>query len=179
MEEDTRVNIIGALWQYIKSNRLQDNENREIVNCNQELMGLFELEKISFHEIVDQLKNFLEEADPLQIDYDIVVGEASPRVFEVQVEVDSEIYRKYAQFLLENNYESYSGPLPSERMAVKSSILKKREAKLNAKSSELIQKMSQSYRRFQFFSELYNDLGKTLNNTLIGQGRLLRVVLDG
>lgn len=34
MEEDTRVNIIGALWQYIKSNRLQDSENREIVNCN-------------------------------------------------------------------------------------------------------------------------------------------------
>lgn len=109
MEEDTRVNIIGALWQYIKSNRLQDNENREIVNCNQELMGLFELEKISFHEIVDQLKNFLEEADPLEIDFDIVMGETVPRVFDVQVEVDSEIYRKYAQFILENNYESFSG----------------------------------------------------------------------
>lgn len=105
-------------------------------------MGLFELEKISFHEIVDQLKNFLEEADPLEISYDIVMGQQNPKCFDVQVEVDSEIYKKYAQFVLENNYEAYSGTLPNERMAVKSSILKKREAKINAKSSELIQKMT-------------------------------------
>jgi SWI/SNF-related matrix-associated actin-dependent regulator of chromatin subfamily D len=71
IQEDTRVNIVGALWQYIKSNRLQESENRDIVNCNAELMELFELEKISFHEIVDQLKNFLEEADPLEIEYTI------------------------------------------------------------------------------------------------------------
>lgn len=44
------------------------------MNCNKELMDLFELEKISFHEIVDQLKNFLEEADPLVIDYEIELG---------------------------------------------------------------------------------------------------------
>ena len=75
IEEDTRVNIIGALWQYIKSNRLQESDNREVINCNAELIELFELEKITFNEIIDQLKGFLEEADPMVIDYKIEQNE--------------------------------------------------------------------------------------------------------
>lgn len=41
IEEASRLQIIGALWQYIKSNRLQDSDNRELINCNSELAEVF------------------------------------------------------------------------------------------------------------------------------------------
>jgi len=41
IEEASRLQIIGALWQYIKSHRLQDTDNREFINCNAELAEVF------------------------------------------------------------------------------------------------------------------------------------------
>lgn len=37
IEEETRMRVVGALWQYIKSNRLQDSEDRRYINLNSEL----------------------------------------------------------------------------------------------------------------------------------------------
>jgi SWI/SNF-related matrix-associated actin-dependent regulator of chromatin subfamily D len=34
IEEVTRLQVVGALWQYVKSNRLQDSDNRDMINCN-------------------------------------------------------------------------------------------------------------------------------------------------
>jgi len=53
IEEASRLQIIGALWQYVKSHRLQDTDNREFINCNAELVEVFRCpvgqEKIEFH----------------------------------------------------------------------------------------------------------------------------------
>ena len=37
IREETRARIVAALWQYIKQNRLQDSNDRAIVNLNSEL----------------------------------------------------------------------------------------------------------------------------------------------
>ena len=52
IEEESRLRIIGALWQYIKSNRLQDTDNREMINNNRELIEIFHEDKIEFHSII-------------------------------------------------------------------------------------------------------------------------------
>mmetsp|Transcript_38516 Transcript_38516/g.28362 ORF Transcript_38516/g.28362 Transcript_38516/m.28362 type:complete len:147 (+) Transcript_38516:252-692(+) len=51
IQEETRLRIIGALWQYIKSNRLQDSENREVLNTGNELLRIFGQEKLEFSSI--------------------------------------------------------------------------------------------------------------------------------
>ena len=57
VEEETRARIVAALWQYIKSNRLQDAEDRRFINLNCELSDVFDgLERIEFHQIIGILK---------------------------------------------------------------------------------------------------------------------------
>jgi chromatin remodeling complex protein RSC6 len=41
MEEETRARVISGMWQYIKSNRLQDAEDRRFINLNSTLIKLF------------------------------------------------------------------------------------------------------------------------------------------
>jgi chromatin remodeling complex protein RSC6 len=36
----TRQTIIHALWQYIKSNKLQDSDEREFINCDTHLQSV-------------------------------------------------------------------------------------------------------------------------------------------
>lgn len=51
--EETRARVVAALWQYIKSNRLQDPEERRIINLNEELQAVFGAEeKIEFHRLL-------------------------------------------------------------------------------------------------------------------------------
>jgi SWI/SNF-related matrix-associated actin-dependent regulator of chromatin subfamily D len=39
--EETRAKIVSALWQYIKSNRLQDPDDRRSINLNSALKTVF------------------------------------------------------------------------------------------------------------------------------------------
>lgn len=65
------MRIIGALWQYIKSNRLQDSDNRELVNCNSELVEIFGEDKFEFHNAIFKLKEHLYEVQPLELTIEI------------------------------------------------------------------------------------------------------------
>ena len=38
---ETKPNIIMALWQYIKTNKLQDQEDKRIVSCDESKTTLF------------------------------------------------------------------------------------------------------------------------------------------
>jgi chromatin remodeling complex protein RSC6 len=65
------MKIVGALWQYIKSNRLQDSDNREHINCNQELLEIFGEEKIEFSSLMFKLKDHLFDITPVELTYEI------------------------------------------------------------------------------------------------------------
>jgi SWI/SNF-related matrix-associated actin-dependent regulator of chromatin subfamily D len=70
--EESRARISAALWQYIKSNRLQDPEERRFVNLNSELQKVFGAEeRIEFHKMVHMLKPHLLEVKPLTISVSI------------------------------------------------------------------------------------------------------------
>ena len=72
VEEDTRARIVAALWQYIKSNRLQDAEDRRFINLNHELSEVFDgLERIEFHQIIGFLKQHLVPCQPLTLSFKI------------------------------------------------------------------------------------------------------------
>ena len=76
IEEESRLKIVGALWQYIKSNRLQDSDNREHINNNKELIEVFGEEKMEFHQIISKLKDHLYEVDPIIMEFEILSKKA-------------------------------------------------------------------------------------------------------
>ena len=87
----TKPAIVLALWQYIKLHKLQESDEKKIINNDAALQKLFKCAKMSFSDIPVLMEPFLLPPEPLVIpfrlrsDQDLSV---SPVVLEVEVEVD-------------------------------------------------------------------------------------------
>ena len=89
--EESRARVVAALWQYIKSNRLQDPEERRIINLNNELQTVFgPEEKVEFNRLLQMLKPHLLEPKPLTIAVTIRKDQATwRRQYAVPITVPS------------------------------------------------------------------------------------------
>lgn len=65
----TRPVIIAALWQYIKTHRLQDAHEREYINCDKYLEQIFSCQRMKFAEIPQRLNPLLHPPDPIVINH--------------------------------------------------------------------------------------------------------------
>ena len=110
IREETRARIVAALWQYIKQNRLQDTNDRGLVNLNSELRAIFGTdEKIKFHQLMGLLKSHLSDCRPIELS--IAVKRNTPRqrqFYSMPVSVNAETFKKALEFLVSHNY-SFDG----------------------------------------------------------------------
>ena len=67
--------IISALWQYIKTHKLQDQHEKEYINCDKFLKQIFHTERMKFAEIPQRLNSLLHPPDPIVINHVISVEE--------------------------------------------------------------------------------------------------------
>ena len=92
----TRPVIISALWQYIKTHRLQDPHEKEYVNCDPYLKQIFQAERMKFAEIPQRLNPLLHPPDPIVINHRISVEELKQTdskktaCYDIDVEVRKE-----------------------------------------------------------------------------------------
>ena len=71
----TRPVIISAMWQYIKTHKLQDQHEKEYINCDKFLKQIFHTERMKFAEIPQRLSSLLHPPDPIVINHVISVEE--------------------------------------------------------------------------------------------------------
>ena len=89
----TRPVIISALWQYIKTHKLQDCNEKEYVNCDSFLQQIFKTEKMKFAEIPQRLNPLLNPPDPVVIKHmismeDLKLAETKKTAcYDIDVEV--------------------------------------------------------------------------------------------
>jgi SWI/SNF-related matrix-associated actin-dependent regulator of chromatin subfamily D len=69
----TRPVIVSALWQYIKTHKLQDAHEREFVNCDPFLRQIFQTERMKFAEIPQRLNPLLHPPDPIVSESEILI----------------------------------------------------------------------------------------------------------
>jgi len=102
----TRPVIISALWQYIKTHKLQDAHEREFVNCDPFLKQIFQTERMKFVEIPQRLNPLLHPPDPIVINHIIPVEELrqseskKTACYDIDVEVDDTLKTQMNNFLL-------------------------------------------------------------------------------
>merc|ERR1712032_133507 len=90
----TRPVIISALWQYIKTHKLQDQHEKEFVNCDPFLKQIFQTDRMKFAEIPQRLNPLLHPPDPIVINHVITVEELrqaetkKTACYDIDVEVD-------------------------------------------------------------------------------------------
>ena len=104
----TRPVIISALWQYIKTHKLQDPHEREYVNCDPFLRQIFQAERMKFAEIPQRLNPLLHPPDPIVINHLITVEGQAPEqkktaCYDIDVEVDDTLKVQMNSFLLSTN----------------------------------------------------------------------------
>ncbi|KAJ3272401.1 snoRNP complex protein nop56 [Terramyces sp. JEL0728] len=159
---DTLPNVIMAVWQYIKSHRLQDNEDRKIINCDFNLQAVFGIPKIMFPSIPDLLSRHLFPADPVILNYTVRVDKeyhSHTAAFDIQVPVPDPIREKFQQVNL--------GNIPLQREI----------ATLDEKIAAIIQTINLSKLKRDFMISFTKDPVNFINKWVASQSRDLEVVL--
>ncbi|XP_050081882.1 brahma-associated protein of 60 kDa-like [Anopheles aquasalis] len=106
----TRPVIISALWQYIKTHRLQDAHEREYIVCDKYLEQIFGSPRMKFAEIPQRLSPLLHPPDPIVINHVIAVeagatqdgsaGNKQTACYDIDVEVDDSLKQQMSNFLM-------------------------------------------------------------------------------
>ncbi|PIK37671.1 putative regulator of chromatin subfamily D member 1, partial [Apostichopus japonicus] len=99
----TRPVIITALWQYIKTHKLQDPHEREYINNDNYFQQIFECQRMKFSEIPERLHRLLHAPDPIVIHHVINVDSKDQKktaCYDIDVEVDDTLKEQMKSFLL-------------------------------------------------------------------------------
>ncbi|XP_006795058.1 SWI/SNF-related matrix-associated actin-dependent regulator of chromatin subfamily D member 3b isoform X1 [Neolamprologus brichardi] len=99
----TRSCIIQALWQYVKTNKLQDSHDKEYINCDKYFQQIFDCPRLKFSEIPQRLTNLLLPPDPIVINHVISVDpndQKKTACYDIDVEVDDPLKSQMSSFLL-------------------------------------------------------------------------------
>lgn len=160
----TRPMIINALWQYIKTNKLQDAHEREFINCDKYLEQIFNCNRMRFGEIPSKLTPFLSPADPIKIDHVIYVepgNEMSKKTtcWDIEVEIDDQLKQQMSNFVLSTGNQQEI-------------------QNLDNKIHETVDTINELKTNREFLLSFANDPQKFIQKWLISQMRDLKVITD-
>lgn len=156
-QTDTRPAVINALWQYIKTRKLQDSNEREYINNDSYLSSLFGCTRMKFSEIPAKLTSLLSPPDPIVIHHSIVrneSGENQRSFFDFEVEVDNTIDTRII------NQESHE------------------IRQLDEKVFSIVADIKKSMTNFNFFSDFSKDPQLAIKKWLAAQTTDLKIMTD-
>jgi len=158
--KQTRPAIILALWQYIKTHKLQDRHEQELVNCDHFLRQIFQTERMKFAEIPQRLNPLLHPPDPITINHTVdLEGMPEPYrkrtlCYDIDVEIDN--------CTLKTQMNSFL----SSTMASQQEI-----AHLDNRIYDIIDNINARKTNWDFFLGFSNNPQLFINKWLISQSR--------
>uniref|UniRef100_A0A8D0C8S9 SWI/SNF related BAF chromatin remodeling complex subunit D1 n=1 Tax=Salvator merianae TaxID=96440 RepID=A0A8D0C8S9_SALMN len=158
----TRPVIIQALWQYIKTHKLQDPHEREYVICDKYLQQIFESQRMKFSEIPQRLHALLMPPEPIIINHVISVDpndQKKTACYDIDVEVDDTLKTQMNSFLL-------------------STASQQEIAALDNKIHETIETINQLKTQREFMLSFARDPQGFINDWLQSQCRDLKAMTD-
>merc|ERR1719414_1466188 len=165
LHTQTRPVIISALWQYIKTHKLQDAHEREFVNCDPFLRQIFQTERMKFAEIPQRLNPLLHPPDPIEIQSLITVEELrhpdqkKTACYDIDVEVDDTLKTQMNSFLLST----------ASQQEIQS---------LDNKIHETVETINTMKTHREFYLSFAKDPQLFINKWLIFQSRDLKTMTD-
>ncbi|KAK6620368.1 Brahma-associated protein of 60 kDa [Polyplax serrata] len=158
----TRPVIISALWQYIKTHKLQDAHEREFINCDKYLEQIFTCQRMKFAEIPQRLNPLLHPPDPIVINHIISVEGTEQKqtaCYDIDVEVDDTLKTQMNNFLLST----------ASQQEIQS---------LDNKIHETVDTINQLKTNREFFLSFAKDPQQFINKWIISQTRDLKTMTD-
>nr|XP_015209688.1 PREDICTED: SWI/SNF-related matrix-associated actin-dependent regulator of chromatin subfamily D member 3 isoform X3 [Lepisosteus oculatus] len=158
----TRSAIIQALWQYVKTNKLQDAHDKEYINCDKYFQQIFDCPRLKFSEIPQRLTNLLLPPDPIVINHVISVDpndQKKTACYDIDVEVEDPLKGQMSSFLL-------------------STANQQEIASLDNKIHETIESINQLKIQRDFMLSFSKDPKGYIQDWLKSQSRDLKVMTD-
>lgn len=158
----TRPMIISALWQYVKTHKLQDQQEREFIKCDKYMEQIFGCSRMKFAEIPQRLNPLLHPPDPIVINHLISVESAELKktaCYDIDVEVDDTLKAQMNNFLL-------------------STASQQEIQNLDTKIHETVESINQLKISREFFLGFAKDPQQFINKWLISQTRDLKTITD-
>uniref|UniRef100_A0AAY5EH70 DM2 domain-containing protein n=1 Tax=Electrophorus electricus TaxID=8005 RepID=A0AAY5EH70_ELEEL len=158
----TRSCIIQALWQYVKTNKLQDSHDKEYINCDKYFQQIFDCPRLKFSEIPQRLTNLLLPPDPIVINHVISVDpndQKKTACYDIDVEVEDPLKAQMSNFLL-------------------STANQQEIASLDNKIHETIESINQLKIQRDFMLSFSRDPKGYIQDWLKSQSRDLRLMTD-
>eukprot|EP00731_Ephydatia_muelleri_P030911 Em0022g425a len=158
----TRPTIINAVWQYIKTNHLQDPQEREYINNDKYFQQIFEVPRMKFTELPRRLQPLLSPPDPIVIHH--IINADAPEgkrtaCYDIEVEIDDPLKSSMHSFLI-------SGTNQQEI------------ATLDNKIYETVEQINNIKLQREFYLGFAHDPQKFINEWLASQSRDLRAMKD-
>lgn len=158
----TRPDIINTVWQYVKTNRLQDPQEREYINNDKYFQQIFEVPRMKFTEIPHRLQSLLSSPDPIIIHH-LINADAPDRkrtaCYDIEVDVDSSLKSQLHSFL-------------------QSSSSQQEVNNLDGKIHETVEQINAIKLQREFYLGFSHNPQKFINDWLASQSRDLRVMKD-
>lgn len=159
----TRPVIISALWQYIKTHKLQDVHEREFIICDKYLEQIFGCPKMKFAEIPQRLNPLLHPPDPIVINHVITVEGGSENkqtaCYDIDVEVDDTLKNQMNSFLLST----------ASQLEIQG---------LDSKIHETVDTINQLKTNREFFLSFAKDPQNFIHKWIVSQSRDLKTMTD-
>ncbi|OCT73632.1 hypothetical protein XELAEV_18032594mg [Xenopus laevis] len=162
LHTQTRAVIIQALWQYIKSNKLQDCHDKEYITGDKYFQQIFDCPRVKFSEIPQRLTNLLLPPDPIVINHIISVDPTDQKktaCYDIDVEVEDPLKSQMSSFLLSTaNQQEISS--------------------LDNKIHETIESINQLKIQRDFMLSFSRDPKGYIQDWLLSQSRDLKIMTD-
>ncbi|XP_060810895.1 brahma-associated protein of 60 kDa isoform X2 [Amyelois transitella] len=160
----TRPVIVNALWQYVKTHRLQDPHEREYIVCDKYLEQIFGAARMKLAEVPGRLGALLHAPDPIVINHVIAVepphDTKQTACYDIDVEVDDTLKTQMNNFLLSTaNQQEIQG--------------------LDAKIHETVNTINQLKTNREFFLSFSKDPQQFIQKWLVSQSRDLKTMSGG
>ncbi|OWR48827.1 SWI/SNF-related matrix-associated actin-dependent regulator of chromatin subfamily D member 1 [Danaus plexippus plexippus] len=156
--------IVNALWQYVKTHKLQDPHEREYVVCDKYLEQIFGCARMKLAEVPARLGALLHAPDPIVINHLISVepphDAKQTACYDIDVEVDDTLKAQMNSFLMSTaNQQEIQG--------------------LDSKIHETVDTINQLKTNREFFLSFSKDPQQFIQKWLVSQSRDLKTMGGG
>jgi SWI/SNF-related matrix-associated actin-dependent regulator of chromatin subfamily D len=191
IKQETRPRILYHIWQYIKINSLQDNDSPNMIINNRELQRVFKCEKMDITSITARLTDHIKLPDPIIIDYSIQPvsdWNQNQKLYDFIVNIDDPHFLDISNFL--SNSDSESILFPKSLFYIKNDTQKNEKSQSTTEVyynklqdydrniSDLIEKLKKHKYKYDFYEAFEKDPISFINNFLIQQNSLLKIMQD-
>lgn len=185
IQQDTRPRLLYHIWQYIKINSLQDNENPNIIINNKQLAKLFRCEKMDISTLTSRLNEYIEQQpEPIKIDFIINLNDETTKnevLKDIVITMEDPHFNDILNLLSTSENESLLFPkhvstintMNNTGNLVDDYITKMNET--DKMINSLIEFLKKHKYHYDFYEAYSKDPIKFIHNFIIQQNTLIRL----